>query len=406
MADADAGKRSQRTNARIAPNVWALGAVSFFTDFATEMIYPLLPLFLTQQLGASKLFVGVLEGIAESVASLLKLVSGWLADRFGRRKPLVVAGYTLSSLSKPLVGLAAAPWHVLAVRVADRVGKGVRTAPRDALLADSVRPEERGRAFGVQRTMDHAGALLGPLLAWPLLAATGGDFRPVFAVALLPGLLCVGILLCCVREIPAPPSVSKSRLPTLTLRPFGPPFRRYVAILFLFTLGNSSDAFLLLRAHQVGVRPEHVPLVWVALHVVKMVASLPAGILSDHVGRRPLIVAGWTVYATVYLGLAFAAQTWQIWALFLFYGLYFGLTEGVEKAFVADLVPDALRGTAYGVFSFAVGVGAFPASVLMGALWEWAGPRAAFGFGAALALVAALLFLGLVRPSKRVADRA
>jgi MFS family permease len=400
MADAGVTGNPRTATAKIAPNVWALGVVSFLTDFSTEMIYPLLPLFLTQTLGASKLFVGVLEGIAESTASLLKLFSGWMADRIGRRKPLVFAGYTLSSLSKPLVALAAAPGHVLAVRLADRVGKGVRTAPRDALLADSVAPEQRGRAFGLQRTMDHAGALLGPLAAWPLLTAMGGDFRPVFALATVPGLLCIAVILLFVREIPpAAPSLGAPP-PALTLRPFDAPFRRYVVVLFLFTLGNSSDAFLLLRAHQVGLRAEHVPLAWVLLHVVKMTASLPAGMLSDRLGRRPLILAGWTVYAAVYLGLALAAHTWQIWALFLVYGLYFGLTEGVEKAFVADLVPAELRGTAYGVFNFAIGVGAFPASALMGALWEWAGPGVAFGFGAALALVAVLLFLASVRPQE------
>jgi MFS family permease len=385
-----------------APNIWALGMVSFFTDLATEMIYPLLPLFLTQQLGASKLFVGVLEGIAESAASLLKLVSGWLADRFGQRKPLVLAGYSLSALSKPLLALAAAPWHVLAVRLADRVGKGIRTAPRDALLADSASPELRGRAFGLQRTLDHAGALLGPLLAWPLLASTRGDFRLVFALALVPGLLCVGVIQFFVREIAPTPAATAGGLPQIRLRLFDAPFRRYVAILFLFTLGNSSDAFLLLRAAEVGIRAEQIPLLWVALHVVKMAASLPAGALSDRMGRRPLIVAGWTVYAAVYLGLALATTQAQVWGLFLIYGLYFGLTEGVEKAFVADLVPTSLRGTAYGVFNFAIGVGAFPASAAMGALWEWSGPRAAFGFGAGLALLAALLFLALVRPG---ADR-
>lgn len=381
--------------ARIPRNVWALGTVSFLTDFSTEMIYPLLPLFLTRTLGASVAFVGLLEGIAESTASLLKLFSGWLADRVGRRKVLVVIGYGLSGIAKPLVALATAPWHVLLVRFSDRVGKGIRTAPRDALLADSVGPNDWGRAFGLQRTMDHAGAILGPLAGAALLAALGGAFRPVFALAAVPALLSVLVLLVLVREVPAA-ARSQQAPPRLSLAPFDARFRRYVAILFLFTLGNSSDAFLLLRAHQAGVPAAQVPLAWVALHVVKMAASLPAGILSDCIGRRALILSGWIIYAGVYLGLAVVASPWQVWVLFLIYGLYFGLTESAEKAFVADLVPAALRGTAYGVFNFAVGVGALPASLLMGLLWQRFGSAVAFAVGALLALVAALLFSALV----------
>jgi MFS family permease len=380
-------------------NVWALGIVSFLTDFSTEMIYPLLPLFLTRTLGASVGFVGVLEGAAETTASVLKLFSGWLADRLGVRKPLVGIGYGLSSLAKPLVAIAGAPWHVLAIRLADRAGKGIRTAPRDALIADAVPADQRGRAFGLQRTLDHAGATLGPLAGAALLAALDGRFRTVFALAAIPALLSVAVIVFFVREIP-PPETARAAPPTLTLRPFDARFRRYLAILFLFTLGNSSDAFLLLRAHQLGMEAAMVPVAWVLLHVVKMVTSLPAGHLSDRLGRRALILGGWLVYAAVYAGLAVAATPLHAWALFLIYGLYFGLTEGVEKAFVADLVPAELRGTAYGVFNFAIGIGAFPASAIMGALWSWLGPAIAFGWGATLALVAAGLFWGGVRVTR------
>jgi MFS family permease len=379
-------------------NVWALGAVSFLTDFSAEMIYPLLPFFLTRTLGASVAFVGVLEGAAETTASVLKLFSGWLSDRLGIRKPLVGIGYGLSSLARPLVAIAGAPVHVLAIRLADRIGKGIRTAARDALIADAVPPEERGRAFGLQRTLDHAGATIGPLVGAALLAALDGRIRWVFALAAVPALLAVIVILVFVREIP-PPREARAGPPTLTLRPFDARFRRYLAILFLFTLGNSSDAFLLLRAHQLGMAPAMVPVAWVALHVVKMVTSLPAGHLSDRLGRRGLILGGWLVYAAVYLGLAVASTPHHVWALFLIYGLYFGLTEGVEKAFVADLVPAHLRGTAYGVFNFAIGIGAFPASAITGALWSGFGPAVAFGWGAALALVAAVLFWGGVRVS-------
>jgi MFS family permease len=384
-----------RRLAGISTNVWAMGVVSFLTDFSTEMIYPLLPLFLTRTLGASVGFVGILEGLAESTASVLKLFSGWLADRLGTRKPIVAAGYTLSSLSKPLVAVAGAPWQVLVIRFVDRVGKGVRTSPRDALIADSVPPAQRGRAFGLQRTMDHAGAITGPLVAAALLAALHGRLRLVFGLAAVPALLSVLVILLFVREI-APTGGPRAAPPQLTLRPFDRRFRRYLAILLLFTLGNSSDAFLLLRAQQVGMAAALIPLAWVALHVVKMVTSLPAGSLSDRVGRRSLILVGWAIYAAVYLGFAAASHPLQIWALFLVYGVYFGLTEGVEKAFVADLVPEHLRGTAYGVFNFAIGVGAFPASAIMGLLWEHFGPAVAFTYGAALALLAAILFRALM----------
>jgi MFS family permease len=398
-AEETAAPRGTGRLAGISTNVWAMGVVSFLTDFSTEMIYPLLPLFLTRTLGASVGFVGVLEGLAESTASVLKLFSGWWTDRLGVRKPIVAAGYTLSSVSKPLVALAGAPWHVLLIRFVDRVGKGIRTSPRDALIADSVSPTQRGQAFGLQRTMDHAGAIAGPLVGAALLAALPDRYRLVFALAAVPALLSVLVIFLFVREIP-PPVGARKAPPQLTLRPFDRRFRRYLAILLLFTLGNSSDAFLLLRAQQVGMAAALIPLAWVALHVVKMITSLPAGLLSDRVGRRSLILGGWAIYAAVYLGFAAASHPFQIWALFLVYGVYFGLTEGIEKAFVADLVPEHLRGTAYGVFNFAIGVGAFPASAIMGLLWDWSGPTVAFSYGAALALLAAILFRATMwRPS-------
>ncbi|MCC6441889.1 MAG: MFS transporter [Armatimonadetes bacterium] len=376
-------------------NVWGMGLVSFFTDFSTEMIYPLLPVFLTGTLHASVRFLGAVEGIAESTASLLKLFSGWLSDRLGCRKPIVLAGYTLSSLSKPLVAAAFAPWHVLLIRFADRTGKGIRTAPRDALIADSVGKEERGKAFGLQRTMDHAGAIAGPLVASGLLVALNGNYRLVFALSIIPALLCLAVLAFFVREIP--PRGDRKEPPKLTLKPFDSRFKVYLLIVFLFTLGNSSDAFVLLRAREMGIVTALIPIIWVALHIVKMITSMPAGILSDRIGRRGLIITGWAVYALVYAGFAVGNAPLHAWALFLLYGLYFGCTEGVEKAFVADLVPAEIQGTAYGVFNFAIGIGALPASLLMGWLWQRAGHAAAFGAGAALALAASLLMALLVR---------
>lgn len=386
--EANTTERAPSLRTALTPNVRALGAVSFLTDVSTEMVYPLLPLFLTRTLGAGTAFVGLVEGVAETTASLLKLFSGWLSDRLGRRKALVVWGYGLSSATRPLMAVAFAPWHVLATRFLDRIGKGVRTAPRDALIADSVPAGSRGAAFGFHRAMDHAGAVVGPLLAFLLLPFLGNNYRGVFWLASIPALLCVLALLFGVREMA--PQSRQATLPLLTLRPYSSRFRGYLVVLALFTLGNSSDAFLLLRARETGVSDAAVPLLWAALHVVKSSSSFTAGILSDRVGRRGAIVAGWLVYAAVYAGFAMATSAAAIWGLFLVYGLYFGLTEGVEKALVADLVPAELRGSAFGLYNTAIGIAALPASLLTGALWQAFGPAVAFGAGAGLAVLAAV----------------
>jgi MFS family permease len=371
------------------PNVWALGVVSLLTDISTEMVYPLLPLFLTGTLGAGAAFVGLVEGVAESTASLLKLVSGWLSDRFHRRKGLVAWGYSLSSLTRPLMAMAPLPSHVLGIRFLDRIGKGIRTSPRDALIADSTPADRRGAAFGFHRAMDHLGAVAGPVLAFLLLPHVGGSYRAIFWWASIPAALCVGVLVACVREV-APQGLS-ARLPLFTLQPYDRRFKGFLCIVTLFTLGNSSDAFLLLRARQAGVADVSIPLLWAALHVVKSTSSLGAGILSDRIGRRGTIIAGWLVYAGVYAGFAVVENVWQVWGLFLIYGLYFGLTEGVENALVADLTPATVRASAYGVYHSAIGVVALPASLLTGWLWQWFGARVAFGIGAALAGAAAVL---------------
>lgn len=376
--------------ARLGRNVLALAAVSFLTDVSSEMTYPLLPVFLTTVLRASATSIGVIEGAAESTAALLKLASGWLSDRVPRRKPLVLAGYGIASAIRPLIGLAQSALQVLAIRVADRVGKGVRTSPRDALIADSVDPAIRGRAFGFHRAADHAGAVVGPLIAFALLRWTTVDLRHVFLWTAVPGALAVGAVLLGVRERPrqaaAPPKASGSGLRV----PLGGRFWVLLAILFVFTLGNSTDAFLLLRAVRLGVAPALVPILWAMLHVVKAASSTPGGALSDRIGRKPLLIAGWMVYAAVYYALGQAHAQWHVWALFAVYGLYFGLTEGVEKAFVADLVPPDRRGTAFGWYNLALGLGALPASLIFGALWDRWGPATAFGFGASMALAAAL----------------
>ena len=376
--------------AAIGRNVVALAAVSFLTDVASDMTYPLLPVFLASVLGAGATAVGAIEGVAESTAALLKLGSGWWSDRLARRKPLVLAGYTLASAVRPFLGLARSTGQVLAIRVADRVGKGLRTAPRDALIADSVPPGIRGRAFGFHRAADHAGAVVGPLLAWALLGWGGLSLRELFLWTAVPGALAVLVLVVGVREAPrAAPAVVPSGPARLEGR-LGRRFWAYLAVLLVFTLGNSTDAFLLLRAADLGVEPALVPLLWAMLHLVKSAASTPGGALSDRLGRKPLIAAGWLLYAAVYLGFALADTTWQAWALFAVYGVFFGLTEGTEKALVADLVGPERRGAAFGWYNLALGLGALPASLLFGVIWDRAGAPAAFGFGAAMALVAAV----------------
>ncbi|HET8761084.1 MAG TPA: MFS transporter [Nitrospiria bacterium] len=377
-----------------------LGVVSLLTDASSEMIYPLLPIFLATTLGAGATVIGLIEGVAESTASLVKLGSGWWSDRLGRRKAIVVAGYTLSACARPLVALAGAGWHVLVIRFADRVGKGLRSAPRDALLAASTPAQSWGKAFGFHRAMDHTGAIIGPLIATALLAWGLTDLRVLFALAAIPGILAVVVLVSAVREH-APVDRAAAAPPRLSLAPFSPRFRAVLGVVALFTLGNSSDAFLLLKANAAGIGPAWIPLLWILLHITKAASSTPAGTLSDRIGRPRLILAGWLVYAAVYAGFGLATAAWQIWALFAIYGLFFGLTEGVEKAYVADLAPAEHRGTAYGLYHVAVGLAALPASVMMGVVWEHVGPGAAFGLGAGLALLASLLFLAALRVPSR-----
>ena len=374
---------------RLSRNVFALSTVSFLTDVSSEMIYPLLPVFLTTVLGANAGFIGVIEGAAESTAALLKLASGWWSDRVRRRKPLVLAGYGIATVMRPLVAIAGSAVQVLLIRVGDRVGKGLRNAPRDALIADSVDPRIRGRAFGFHRAADHAGGVLGPLIAFALLAWHLVPIRGLFWLAAIPGAFSFLVLWVFVRDIPRAIEPESRATPELHA-PLGAGFWRALAVLFVFTLGNSTDAFLLLRAAQLGVPVALAPILWAALHIVKSASSTAGGTLSDRIGRRPTLVAGWTLYAIVYVGFARATVAWEAWALFGIYGLYFGLTEGAERALVADLVRPAVRGTAFGWYNLAIGLGALPASILFGVVWDRAGAPVAFEMGATLALAAAI----------------
>lgn len=388
----------------LSGNVFVLGVVSFFNDLSSEMVYPLFPTFLTEFLGAGAWFLGLVEGLADSVASLLNLFSGWLSDRLKRRKALVAGGYSVSALARGSLALVGAPWQALTGWFLNRVGKGIRTSPRDALIADSCRPEERGRAFGYQRSMDHTGALFGAALASVLMAAFSLGYRGVFAVAFVPVAAGIMILLLLVKEKDQGWCEGKGteRVPlTLSLKPFHRRFKLLLLAVFIFTLGNSSDAFLLLRARQAGgFEVAMLPALWGVLHVIKAAVSIRGGVLSDRLGRKKVIIAGWTIYAVAYAGFAFLRRPALIWALFVLYGTYY-MTEAVQKAFVADLVPAELRGRAYGVYNFAVSVTVLPASLLMGLLWSTVGSRYAFLTGAGLALAAMLILAAAVGEGSR-----
>ncbi len=379
-----------------------LGAASLLNDIASEMVYPLLPQFLIGALGGNRFALGVIEGIADSTASLLKLFSGAWSDRTGARKGFVVVGYALAAVARPLIALAVAPWHLLAARAADRVGKGLRTAPRDALIAELAAPSVRGRAFGFHRAMDHLGAAVGPLLAAGFLWAWPDGLRPLFLLTAVPGLAVVALLVVGLRE-PRSNVVEKSTATfTLTLAPFPRNFRLYLVALVVFTLGNASDAFLLVRAGELGVPTALLPLLWCAFHVIKSVGNLLAGRAVDRLGPRPLIFAGWLIYAAVYLAFALATAAWHAWALFLAYGLFFALTEPAEKTLVTRLTSGENKGLAFGWFNFAIGVAALPSSLLFGGIYERFGATAAFGWGAALSLLAGLLLAATaITPTSR-----
>jgi len=371
-------------------NVIILGLTSFLTDVSSEMVYPLLPLYLTTRLGASPSIVGLIEGIAESLASLLKVFSGYVSDRVRRRKALAILGYSSSAVGKFLLYLSTSWGWVLGGRVVDRFGKGVRTAPRDALIADSTPPERRGRAYGLHRALDTAGAAVGVILAYRFLTAYRGDYTAVFLYSLIPAALGVAILFLArerrvmigVVASERPLSFSWDALPTR--------LKAFLIVVLLFALGNSSNQFLLLRAKDVGFAPHTVLLLYLAYNIVYALFSYPAGRLSDRIGRKTLLVLGYLFYGLVYLGFALVQNRAHLWSLFAAYGLYIAFTEGVEKALVADIAPMELRATLIGLHATFVGIGLLPASFLAGILWDTLGAAAPFYFGGGLGLLAAL----------------
>lgn len=386
-------------------NVLALSFVSLLNDTSSEIIYPLLPAFLALTLGATPFAIGLIEGFAESVASLLKLFSGYLSDKFGTRKLPVFMGYSLAAIMRPLLAFASSWPQVLVVRMSDRVGKGIRGAPRDALIAAGVPKERRGFAFGFNRAADHLGAVLGPVAAFILLSflatnpasPTAHEYQEVFLYAAIPVVIGVFVIVFFVSEDTKPVKGVNNRI-RFSLKEFDGNYKRFLVVIALFTLSNSTDAFLLLRATEAGISAALLPLLWMALHLSKVVSSLIGGDLSDRLGRRSMILAGWVIYALVYAGFAFVDSAWQAWALFIIYGVYFGLTEGVEKAFVADMVDDEKRGTAYGFYNLAFGITVFPASLLFGLIWNYLGSSTAFLISALISILAAGLLL-TVKPS-------
>jgi MFS family permease len=386
--------------------VWLLGWVSFFTDTASEMIYPLLPLFLTRTLGAGAMSLGVIEGVAEAANSVLKIASGWLADRTGQPKWLVLAGYGLSSVVRPVIAFVTAWPQVLALRFTDRLGKGIRSSPRDAMLARFAPDATRGRVYGFHRAMDHAGAVAGPLVATAYLYFHPEAYRSLFMWTIVPGVVVIALIL----TLPNQATAVKSQQPASALRPASPSprlpprFYRAMAVITLFALGNASDAFILLRLNDLGIAAVWIPLLWSALHVVKMTSSVLGGVLSDRFGRRTLIASGYLWYAVIYGAFAWFSSPAMVIGVFLAYGLYFGLTEGVEKAWVADMAPAEARGMAFGIYNAALGVGGLAASLIFGAIWTRISPDAAFFTGAAFALVASVLLFALFgqdRPAVR-----
>jgi len=406
--------KDERKIVGVSKTVFVLGIVSFLTDISSEMLVPILPLFLTFVLGASGEALGLIEGVAEATAQLLRVWAGYLADRFGRPKMLTSLGYGLSAIAKPFLIIASSWPQVFAIRFSERFGKGIRSAPRDVLIADTTDQATRGRAFGFHRAMDTAGATLGPVvvlaLGWfvfgrAFLSTPGKQhediYRLIFIAAAVPAVLGWLVLQFFVRERPKPAGEVKK--PTLSLAGFDPRFKVFLFVLAVFGIGNSSDAFLVLRATNspIGMDLFRFLLVYVTFNALSTVVAFKSGVLSDRIGRKPVILAGWLVFAASYLGIAMSKTPTGIWVWFTVYGAYYGMTEGMLKAFAVDLAPTNLRGTAVGSFYTITGLAALPASVIAGVLWRQVGHSAPFYYGAATSLAAALMLAIMVRPAHR-----
>jgi MFS family permease len=394
-------------------NVFWAGVASFFMDVSSEMIYSLVPIFLASVLGVNKSLIGLIEGIAEATASLVKMFSGWFSDRLGRRKPLMLFGYGISTLSRPLLAVSTTWEMVLGARFVDRFGKGVRTAPRDAIVADSSPREELGRSFGFHRAMDQSGAVVGPLIAFLVLALHPGAYRTVFWISLIPGVICVVVIWLFIREKRKPRAVARAAMPGETpdgtagppvdrgsrwqrLRALRGPLLYYLLVTAVFYLGNSSDVFLILRAQDLGVAVALIPILYMVFNLVYASLSVPAGLLADRVGRRKVALIGFAVFAVTYVWMATAGSAAAAWGVFVMYGVYMGISDGNGRALLGEFSTGEKRGTAYGVYHMVVGLAALPASVIAGLLYDNVSPSAPFWLGAAAAALAGILMLLLV----------
>lgn len=371
-------------------NVFFTGLVSLFMDISSEMVYPLVPLFLTGVLGASKTTVGIIEGVAEATASILKVFSGWLSDRLGKRKLLMTIGYGTSAISRPVIAGAGTWFQVLTARFIDRTGKGIRTAPRDAIIADSTTQEKLGTAFGFHRTMDTIGAVIGPAVAFAMLYVLPDGLRLVFLASAVPAVIAVLLIIFFIKE--KAHTRKAAQLPRLSLSSFNGPFRRYMLVVGIFSLGNFADAFLILRAESLGVAKPHITILYLAFNVVYALSSTPIGSLADRVGIKKTVLAGFIYYSAIFAAFAFANAHWQMWALFPLYGIYKGMGDGMQRAYVAKLAPPDVKATAFGVYHTATGLTLLPASVIAGFLWDRFGPMETFLFGGVMSLFAAIVF--------------
>ncbi len=391
-------------------NIFFTGLVSFFMDVSSEMIYPLVPLFLASVLGVNKSVIGLIEGIAESTASLLKVFSGWLSDRMGNRKNLMIAGYAISTLSRPITATAGGWPQMLGARFVDRLGKGIRTAPRDAIIAESCDAAHLARSFSFHRSMDTMGAVVGPAIAMLVLGMFSNNYSLVFWLSMAPATIAVLIIIFYITEKKKPAGAAGAELPKLTLAALDGKGKFFILIAALFALGNSSDAFLILRAQQAGIATPLIPAVYLLFNLIYALSAIPAGMVADRFGKKRLILLGFVLFSALYCGFAVAETPAAIWVLFCLYGIFMGLTEGIQKAFLATIIPPEFRATAFGLFATAVGLAALPASLIAGWLWDHVSPSATFYFGSATAALAAILFILLIvfsnSPSRSAGQRA
>ena len=378
-------------------NVWYMGLTSFFTDVSSEMIFPILPLFLTTVLNANMAVVGLIEGVAESASALLKLISGWVSDKLGKKKPLIILGYSLSTLTKPVLAIATHWTHVLGVRFFDRVGKGIRTTPRDALIAASVNKKDRGKSFGLHRALDSAGAIFGTLIAFFILQRFFGNtadaLRLIFWLSFIPGLIAVLILIFGVKEVGG----KANKKFAFDFKNLNPDLKKFLLVIAFFSLANFSYAFFILRAKDVGLLIALIPLVYLVYNVFYAFFSIPAGKVSDKIGRKKVLVSGLMLFALTALGFAFFADTATIWVLFALYGLFMAVTDGVSRAYVSDLAAEEKRGTALGAYHTIVGITVLPANLIGGLLWQKINVQAPFVYAAVLSLISAILLIILIK---------